>query len=114
MGNGFDWDAWLSKAKYSDVVDLSPALSNDHPLPMYSSDRKHLHLGFTDNYVSVEDEKELKDQLRQLKGQFMEAQNQQDYKRAWILQVVCQEICALLSDLVVVPEEYFNHEKYLE
>ena len=113
MAREFDWDKWLARASYSEVAALSPAVTVDRPFPCYSPDRRFFYLNTMDFCIDVTHQEELEQQLLRYKELFAEAIASSDYRRAWLIQVECREICNLLSELVAAPEDYGNPDDFL-
>lgn len=109
----FDWDAYLAKAAYRDVVDRSPPLSSDHPPTMYSPDCTLLYLSSQDLDVSTNDVTELKQLLRMVLDTYRVSHKPGSEKKRLAAMTDCYEICGLLVNCGEDSDDYLNPDSLL-
>lgn len=109
----FDWDDYLSKAAYRDVVDRSPALASAHPPTMYSPDRTLLYLSSQDVDVATDNVPELKQLLRMVLDTYRYSNKPGCDKKRLAAMTDCYEICGLLVKLDAEPDEYLDPDSLL-
>jgi len=109
----FDWDKYLSTAKYAEVVANSPDLSSRRPPTLYSPDRSWLYLSSQDVAVETDDTNGLKAVLQHLSTSYKNAKASEDYKKIAGVKLDYFEVCELLQELVDTPEDYDDPDSLL-
>jgi len=111
---GFDWDKYLSNAKYKEVRDSSPDLSSRRPPTMYSPDRKWIYLSSQDIDFETNDLNGLKSILESLTSYYKLTREM--HKSNLILHLIkidFIEVCGLIANLVDNPEDYNDPDSLL-
>ncbi len=111
----FNWDRYVHRASFINVLSLSPWIGSRAVPSMYGPDRRWFYLSSEDVDVPVNDEEQLRIRLAQIKARFeiLLKDSPRNFVKLGVYQTDFYEICRMLDGIVNDPDEFSDPEHLL-